>query len=556
MNQSRLFDSGNARRSLRCTCRRLLGMVAAPLLVAALGVAPAHAGLKDTLFELDGNAKDEGGVPGDDWSTLTVMAASAAPRSTGIIADTVPAVFRSGSKDTEDISNWRYDLGSSPPKDDIVHAYAVAYTATEPTLAGDLLVYFGADRKAFSGTASLGFWFFKQQVTRSDSTRGFVNAATNTQATHTEGDALVAFEYTNGGGVTEVRVYTWHNNALVLKTSVGLTATNKPGVFCDSEERICGSTNSSRIDLASGEVVEAGQFFEGGINISKLVGLDNCFASFMATSRSSDTTNASVKNFILGSFPVCHLSVTKSCDTSEYQASNDTILFTVKGAVLNDGGGPLTNISLVDSPAFNAGSLQYYTCDAGGQPTTTPTTLPSSLAVGASICYRGKYTSNTLTRYDEITATATTGSSTVSGTANATCTGTKPPTGLSITKTCDLDLVQQSGQLGVKVNFGGSVTNDGEVTLKNVSVCERHEGATACNVTVTVGDLAPKEGKSYSGYYMPSLALNSSGNSALTEPYNARFKDFATATGTPPAIFGTTTVQSATVEATCTLCAP
>lgn len=556
MNQSRLFGSGSARRSLRCSCRRLLGMVATPLLVAALGVAPAYAGLKDNLFELDGNAKEEGGVPGDDWSTLAVMTASATPRSTGIIADTVPAVFRSGSKDTEDISNWRYDLGSSPPKDDIVHAYAVAYTATEPALAGDLLVYFGADRKAFSGTASLGFWFFKQQVTRSDSTRGFVNAATNTQATHTEGDALVAFEYTNGGGVTEVRVYTWHNNALVLKSSVGLTATNKPGVFCDADERICGSTNSSRIDLATGESVEAGQFFEGGINISKLVGLDNCFASFMATSRSSDTTNASVKNFILGSFPVCHLSVTKSCDTSEYQASNDTILFTVKGAVLNDGGGPLTNISLVDSPAFNAGSLQYYTCDAGGQPTTTLATLPSSLAVGASICYRGKYTSNTLTRYDEITATATTGSSTVSGTANASCTGTKPSTGLSITKTCDLDLVQQSGQLGVKVNFGGSVTNDGEVTLKNVSVCERHEGATACNVTVTIGDLAPKEGKSYSGYYMPSLALNSSGNSALTEPYNARFKDFATATGTPPAIFGTTTVQSSTVEATCTLCAP
>ena len=558
MNQSRLFNSGNAPRSLRYFCRRWLGVVVAPLLLAALGVAPAFAGLKDSLFELDGNAKEDVGVLGDDWDTLNVMTASTVRRSTGIIADTVPAVFRSGSKDTEDISNWRYDLGSSPPKDDIVHAYAVAYTATETANAGDLLIYFGADRKAFSGTASLGFWFFKQQITRSDSTRGFVNAATNTQATHTEGDTLVAFEYTNGGGVSEVRVYTWHNNALVLKTSFGLKATNTPGVYCDAEtnEKICGSTNSSRINLATSEAVEAGQFFEGGINITKLVGLDNCFASFMATSRSSDTTNASVKNFILGSFPVCRLSVTKSCDTSEYQASNDTILFTVKGAVINDGGGPLTNISLVDNPAFNAGSLQYYTCDAGGQPTTTLTTLPASLAVGASVCYRGKYTSTTLTKYDEITATATAGSSTVSGTANATCTGTAPSTGLSITKTCDLDLVQQSGQLGVKVNFGGSVTNEGDVALKNVSVCESHEGSSSCNVTVTVGDLAPKEVKTYSGYYLPSLALNSAGTSTLTEPKNAVFKDVAKATGTPPAIFGTVTVASPSVEATCTLCAP
>lgn len=556
MNQSRLFGKGNAPRSLRTFCRRCLSVVAAPLLVAALGVAPAYAGLKDSLFELDGNTADDTTVPGDDWSALSITTTSAIRRSTGIVADTVPAVFRSGSKDTEDISNWRYDLGSSPPKDDIVHAYAVAYTATETANAGDLLIYFGADRKAFSGTASLGFWFFKQQITRSDSTRGFVNAATNTQATHTEGDALVAFEYTNGGGVTEVRVYTWHNNALVLKSALGLAPTNKPGVFCDPDERICGSTNSSRITLATGETVEAGQFFEGGINITQLVGLDYCFASFMATSRSSDTTNASVKNFILGSFPVCHLTVTKSCDGSEYQAASETVLFTVKGAVINDGGGPLTNISLVDSPAFNAGSLQYYTCDAGGQPTTTLTSLPTTLAVGASVCYRGKYTSSTLTKYDEITASANTGSSTITGTANATCTGTAPLTGLSITKACDLDLVQQSGQLGVKVNFAGSVTNDGEVALKNVSVCESHEGSSACNVTVTVGDLAPKETKPYSGYYMPSLALNSAGATSLTEPKNVLFKDLAKATGTPPAIFGTATVSSPPVEATCTLCAP
>lgn len=555
MNHSRFFDSGNAPRSPRYSCRRLLGLIAAPLLVAAIGVAPAYAGLKDSLFELDGNATEEGAVSGDDWSTLYITASSVR-RSTGIVFDTVPAVFRSGSKDTEDVSNWRYDLGASPPKDDIVHAYAVAYTATETANAGDLLIYFGADRKAFSGTASLGFWFFKQQITRSDSSKGFVNAATNTQATHTEGDALVAFEYTNGGGVNEVRVYTWHNNGLVLKSAFGLNATSKAGVYCDSDERICGSTNSGPITLATSETVEPGQFFEGGINISKLLGLDNCFASFMATSRSSDTTNASIKNFVLGSFPVCHLTVTKSCDGSLYQAASDTVLFTVKGAVINDGSGPLSNISLVDSPPFDSGSLQYYTCDTGGQPTTTLTTLPSSLPVGASICYRGKYTSNTLTRYDEITATATTGSSTVSGTANATCTGTAPSSGLSVTKACDLDLVQQGGQLGVKVNFGGSVTNDGDVTLKNVSVCEKHEGSSTCNVTITIGDMAPKATVPYQGSYMPSLALNAGGTSSLTEPKNAVFKDLAQATGALPAILGSTAVHSPLIEATCTLCAP
>ncbi len=553
MSRLRSFESCNVLVSLTDLGRRLARIISAPLLFAALGVTPAHAILNDGFFELDGNATKDTSGSADDWSSF-YPTVPAGKRATGIIPDTTPAVFRSGSKDTDDISAWRYDLGSSPPKDDIVHAYAVAYTATANGTSGDLLIYFGADRKVFSGTASLGFWFFKQQVTRNEATHSFVNGATNTAATHTEGDTLVAFEYTNGGAVTGVRVYKWHNGSLVQNALVGLAATNKVGVFCDASDYICGSTNSSSITLATGETVAAGQFFEGGINVSKLVGGDLCFASFMATSRSSDTISASIKNFLVGSFPVCHLTVTKACDTSEYQSATDTILFTVKGAIVNDGNGSLSNITLVDSPAFNAGSLQYFACD-GGQPTGSAISLPSSLGVGQSVCYRGKYTSSTFSKYDEVTASASTGSGTVSGTANTTCTATSPTPGLSVTKACDLDLVAQSGQLGVKVNFGGSVTNDGQVTLTNVTVCEKNEGATSCNATINVGTLAPGQSLPYAGYYMPSLALNGSGVWAATRPDTVVFKDQTTATGTLPVILGGTAVSSGLpVEATCTLC--
>lgn len=537
-------------------CCRIGKWLTPALLMATLGVTPAYAVLNDGVFELDGNATDDGGVSGDDWSAL-YTATRAGQRTTGIISDTVPAVFRSGSKDTDDMNSWHYDLGSSPPKDDLIHAYASAYSlGTSGT--GDLLIYFGADRKAFSGTASLGFWFFKEQVVRNDTTRTFVNAATNTPATHVEGDTLVAFEYTNGGAVTGVVVYKWTNGGLVLIKQVGLTATNKAGVFCNDVDTICGATNSSTIGLATGETVAAGQFFEGGINITQLLGSDFCFASFMATSRSSDTLNASIKNFVLGSFPVCHLTVTKACEPGEYQVATDTALLKVKGAIINDGSGPLTNISLVDNPPFNAGSLQYFACDTGGQPTGSAISLPASLAAGASLCYRGRYTSSNLTSYDEVTVTASTGAGTLTGSAHTTCSVDAPATGLSVTKNCDLDLVQQSGQLGVKVNFSGAVSNDGAVTLKNVSVCEAHEGAAAgtCNVTISIGDMAPGATVPYSGYYMPSLALNAAGTSSLTEPKNAVFKDQAKATGTLPAILGGTTVSSSSKEATCTLCAP
>ena len=536
--------------------RRLVGVMAVPLLLALLGVTPAHAVDSSGFFELDGNATKSSSGSADDWSSVK-DGTQHTTRTTGIISDTLPAVFRSGSKDTDDISAWRFDLGSSPPKDDLVHAYAAAYTVTQAgdtSTPGDLIIYFGADRKVFTGTASLGFWFFKQPVTRNEATRSFVNGATNLPATHSEGDVLVALEYTNGGAVTEVRVYKWHNQSLVLDLKAGLTPTTTPNVFCDGSDFICGATNSGHIALATGEEVAAGQFFEGGINITKLIGGDSCFSSFMVTSRSSDTVNASIKNFLLGSFPVCHLTVTKACDKAEYQTASDTVLFTVKGAIVNDGSGSLTSISLSDSPPFS--SLQYFACDSGGQPTGGgSTTPPTSLAAGASICYRGSYAWNSLTKYDEVTASASTGSGIITGTASTTCTATAPTPSLSVTKICDLDLVQQGGQLGVKVNFSGSVTNDGGVALKNVSVCEKHEGSTACNAVISVGDLAIKQTVAYSGSYLPSLALNGSGGTALTRPDTAVFKDQTTASGTLPAILGSGMVNSGLpVEASCTLC--
>jgi hypothetical protein len=521
----------------------------------------------DGLFELDGNTIDEAKA-GDDWSNFPVApcgnncgGTSHTTKATGRVADTNPAVFRNGSKDTQDISDWRYDLGSSPPKDDMLHAYAAAYTATAAvgttTSIGDLLIYFGADRAAFNGTASLGFWFFKKPIGKNDANGTFVLQGTTTPATHSEGDTLVAFEYTNGGAVTGVRVFKWTNGGLLESPPIDQAPTNTVDVFCDPFDRVCGSTNKNPTTLASGEAILAGQLFEGGINISKVIGGDACFASFMATSRSSDTAVASIKNFILApSFPICHLTVTKQCDAAEYVATNDTALFTVKGAIVNDGGGTLTNITLVDNPAFNAGTLQYFACDAGGLPTGNPLAgVPSSLSAGSSVCYRGKHSSTTLSKFDEVTASASTGSSTLTGTASVTCSIPPPSTGLSVTKICDLDLVQQNSQLGVRVNFSGSVTNTSEVTLKNVSVCESHENGS-CAAVKTIGDMAPGAVVLYNGNYMPSLALNGAGVSTLTEPKNAVFKDTARATGTLPLILGGGAISSAAQEATCTLCAP
>lgn len=556
-------------------CRRLFGAIAGVLIAVALGITPAHAVLNDGFFELDGNTVDPSGASlPDDWNSfpasqghttrITNPDLSGGPYL-GIISDTSPAVFRNGSKDTQDISAWRYDLGSSPPKDDMLHAYAAAYTATTTTAtttAGDLLIYFGADRASFNGTASLGFWFFKNPVARNDATGTFINPVTNGPATHAEGDVLLAFEYTNGGAVTDVHWYRWTAGHLEDKGTIGVSATSIAGVFCDVNDKLCGSTNSGSLTLPWNGVIQAGQFFEGGVNIPKLLpGSDSCFSAFMATSRSSDQPNASIKNFLLSSFPVCHLTVTKACESAVFQSATNTVLNTVRGSILNDGGGALTNVTLSDNPTFDAGTFGFFTCDANGLPTTTPQS-PATLASGASICYRGQHTSNTLSTLDTVTASASTGSGTISGTASTTCTATAPNAGLSVTKICDLDLEVVSGKLALKVNYSGSVTNSGGLALTGVEVCEAHEQTytgtqTPCDVThttISIGSLAAGASANYSGSYYPTQALTAGGLSTLADPELSLFKDQVMARGTKPAIVGGGIQNSPANEATCPLC--
>lgn len=551
-------------------CRRLVSVGASALMLAALGVMPAHAISTEGLFELDGNVADPSGpaLP-DDWASFYVVPSQGHSRATsGIVADTLGPVFR-GSKDTENISSWRYATGASPPKADLEHAYAAAYTATATagnTTMGDLLVYFGANREAFNGTTSLGFWFFKNPI-KAENGR-FINPNTNAPAVHAEGDVLVAFEYKNGGAVLGVRLFKWTSGQLVEKGAIGTpTATTNASVYCNNDDSICGANNHIAIDMAWAPndppgPSQPGRFFEGGINLSRIFqGGDTCFTGFMATTRSSTEPGATIKNFILGNFPVCRLTVTKSCESSVFQAANNTVLNTVVGSVLNDGGAQLSNITLSDNKTFTA--LAFLKCNGAVPAVPAVSQDPGTLAVNASICYRGTYTSDTLTTSDTVTASASTGSGTVTGTATSSCTA--PLTvGLVVDKTCNVTLDTQGSLLAVKVNYEGKVTNNSDVALTGVTVCEAAEVGTGddpCtvvgSVSISVGNIPAHSYKTYSGFYHPKSALNAQGSST-TVPDAAVFKDKVRAYGTLPAIAipvgGNSTIDSPATEAMCPLC--
>src|SRR5207248_3377759 len=127
-----------------------------------------------------------------------------------------------------------------------------------------------------------------------------------------------------GGGVSTITVYTWDTSC---------TAAGKPAPYCGdtnlhlqetsnaancataaTNDAFCGLVNPRNgvtvpwpyTDKSGNATYLQGEFLEAGINLSLLPGLANeCFSSFLAETRSSTSTTAVLKDFVLGTFGSC-----------------------------------------------------------------------------------------------------------------------------------------------------------------------------------------------------------------------------------------------------------
>ena len=531
--------------------RQLLTAFACTALMA-VGLAPLPAFAVDSGFELDANTPDSPAGAPDDWENFgsstggNPKGTSHADAATGIVADTDAKVFTKGSKDTKDINQWFWRGGSSPPKADLTDAYAASY---QP--GSDLIIYFGANRDSNNGTTTTGFWFFKNEIT--------TNANGSFNGVHAEGDVLAVFNYDNGGHVGAFVIYKWSGGGLV-KVAEGSNQLNGAGILCTNAagtgvgDAICGITNSATTEIPWASPVPPGGFFEGGINISQVVGGDTCFASFMATSRSSTTEVAEIKNFVLDRFPVCGIEVTKVCRNPSL-ADSTHIRYEIAGKVSSTGSGTINNVALSDAPPAE-GAFESFACDANGLPTGSSTgTFPlASLAGNTDVCYKATFLSTTNGGFtDTVTATASVGSVNLSDTATATCPQLLLEGSLSVTKLCSVVIEDIGSQVVVKVNFSGTVTNSAtsDFDLTNVQVF--NDKPAANTLVASFPTLAIGATENFSGSYYPS----SIGGPLPGNPLCAAFSDAITASGTGPAILGSPTVDSGPpVSATCNLCPP
>ncbi|WP_432471299.1 DUF7507 domain-containing protein [Amphritea sp. HPY] len=542
---------------------KFTSFIMASVFAAALMImmpAVAVDGNPPGLFELEGNTLDDSGagLP-DDWATLYNGGANngGSPVAfTGILPDfndpeaDTSVFWKGGSKDIHDVDQWWHKAGSTPPKDQIQNAYAAAYVveagmATPTHQAGDLIIYFGLDRLANNGDAFAGFWFFQdpaigetaQQFTGNHVAKSALGA----------GDLLMLVEYPQGANaVPRIQGYEWDPNdfdgdgnldaeghslgpldlLFDSKTDTGGDPT------CDGSGNkvACAITNSDSVSVLWPYADRTGplnsipfeSFYEGGVNVTALLGETPCFSAFLAETRASHSEDAVLKDYVMGAFEVCSIAVTKQC-SADVNTAGDMIEVSFDGVVTNTGALPL-EVTVVDDMGTPG--------DTGDDVTVYG---PQTLAAGASDNYNGSFLTMSIPSTDVVNATGTRGLTTVTATDTATCSPDINPD-IMVDKACVAD-INDTGD-GLDVTFSGTVTNTGNVKLTGVTVTDNN--GTPGNTTddqQVLGpiDLAPGASSGYSGSFGASGASSTdivvaTGTDVLT---STPVSDNATATCQP-----------------------
>jgi hypothetical protein len=455
--------------NVRTACKILF--VCTLLLCAAAAIAQDPA----TIFQINGDPANDNlpcvyGTPCDYWNLINLTGSSGTGRghsslNTFILGSSTTNSFQGGgSKDPNDLSLWAYSTTSTPNKDTLNAGYAAAYNIT------DFDVVFGADRLSPNGDANIGIWFFQQPVGTANGK--FINTATGQPAHHINGDVFIVSAFVNGGGVSAIQAYEWDSSctSAVKNPGVGDCAASNLRVLQTAgiAEAI---TNSSTVNATwasySGGTLASPLFFQGGLDITKAFasvgGTVPCFASFLEETRSSQSPTAVLKDFLLGNFPVCSLTLSKACGTATVSSDGTTITYPVNGTVTNTGIGTLFNVQVIDTVGTSSKTIN----------------VASTLAAGASANWSDSSTSSSTSQTDTASAQACTASGCTTPTVfssnpgSVTVTCTLPVTNsITVSKSCSTTLHVDGNVVDVLVSYGGKVCNTGQSQVTNISLTD------------------------------------------------------------------------------------
>jgi len=267
-----------------------------------------------TPLEIDGNAIDNGPPPiGTDWNVVIGATCDANETGGGVIKATCVTdqltgdlgFTGGGSKDDSNISSWAWSAASgeqTPSKDNIRHTFGAVFTDG----SGHQILYFGLDREKQNGDAQVGFWLLKNKI--SPGAGGQFVDQNNAVANHTDGDLLVQSNFTKGGNISNLSIYKWQSGSLILieSTTPGVSTGCNTVASGFPAGAVCVGVNSASANLSWVGTVEAGIFFEGGIDLTDIgFAANSCLSEFVAETRASTPFDAVLKDFALGNLSTC-----------------------------------------------------------------------------------------------------------------------------------------------------------------------------------------------------------------------------------------------------------
>ena len=517
----------------------------------------------------------------DDWSSFAFSGGAFTGKGHSLfdpafVTDAVNSAsdntfLGASSKDTQDISQWNWNPHGVQDKDDIEHAGAGAYHLAN----GDTAIYAFMDRYSNAGDATAGFWFVQDSTFALCVGNGLAaNAAgppvANSSCTasgtfvghHTVGDLLIVSDFSIGGAVSTINIFEWDGTTIVLTKSLSPAPCNPVSGGSD----FCGQVNNGftqaiatngknagqpvlvAANVATGgwpftektagaTAYVTGEFLEIGVDLNKIFsGSLPCFSTFFAETRSSTSSTATLSDLTTPvSFPLCSLSVDKSC-TSASIVNGNQVRYDFSGHVNNTGSATLYSPVVYDVPPAStvAGSL-HLTQPVGPIPGNSNTN-------GG---YSGYFISTSILGQGDKNRVAAAASSVSSGTPlNVVC-GTNNPstdatecadwgsspgcsptitTGLVLTKLCSTCLTAGTNDIHVAVNEAFKLCNTGNTNVSGISVTDCRNGtwsgspgSQTCSGTtqsITSNDsLSAGSCKTYSSSYTPTSTGVCSGTS-------------------------------------------
>jgi hypothetical protein len=557
------------------------------------------------------------GAGTEDWDKIS-SGTTSAMATTGIINDaynsaTDNSLCGGSTKDPNDFSQWQFCEGKAIAKDDFEHGYAAAYTRSSDS---HVIIVAGVDRYSNSGSSTAGFWFVQDPHVGSgtvDASGTPVNCAVPSGCafggTHKNGDILIISQFTQGGAVSTIQVFSWIGDGAAGSISAAQTT----GTQCDprsgSATALCGTVNGvpvlsggwtfaskpsdavscdpSGTGLGSGNTavkancMSVGEFLEIGFDLTNfannvLGGKAPCISKFFAETRASGTGITSVlSDFITPhSFPLCTLSATKTCSGASFVSASNVVEYDFTGTITATGG-TFSGLSVSDSP--NNGNTTGISnvvvtgpcSNAGPYGAGNTCNSVSSVSPGTPVYYAGSFDSatesNSLPNNATVTGTTPEGE-VVTIDSSSWLTGNPPSNGctpalgaLALTKSCFVTRIDSN--LGIHVHFTGTVTNNSGITVNNVMVTDTPAGQPASgNLLASSTNLANGGVASFSGDYIASQCSPINSDPALTlggftveDNGRCQFSDTVNASGTG-AVAGSGSITAPGVSAMCNIC--